>query len=90
MKVIKDQDIISEPRSVGWNDPISNHPIFNKTFPEDGPLKFATENATNNVSRQELVTYKRRNGKMVRETVVRVFTPNDYVDHTNTVILSEL
>ncbi len=85
MKVIKAQDIISEPRSVGWNDPIAN-----KSFPEDGPLKFATENGTNNVSRQELVTYKRRNGKMVRETVVRVFSTNDYIDHTNTVILSEL
>ena len=85
MKVIKAQDIISEPHSVGWNDPMDF-----QTFPENGPLKLATQLSTKNVSRQELVTYKIREGRMVRETVVRVFTANDYIDHTSTVILPEL
>lgn len=59
-------------------------------YPEDGPLRFATQNETKNVTRQELITYKKRDDKMVRETVVRTFTSDDYTDYTNIVILSEL
>jgi hypothetical protein len=59
-------------------------------LPENGPFKGATEATTDDVVRQELVTYKKRDGYLVRQTTVRVFDSVDYIDNTTTVVLFKL
>ena len=59
-------------------------------FPQEGPFKEATEATTDDVVRQELVTYKKRDGYFVRQTTVRVFDSVDYIDNTTTVVLFKL
>ena len=59
-------------------------------LPDDGPFKGATEAITDDVVRQELVTYKKRDGYLVKETTVRVFDSIDYIDNTTTVVLFKL
>jgi hypothetical protein len=59
-------------------------------LPENGPFKGATEATTDDVVRQELVTYKKRDGYFVRQTTVRVFDSVDYIDNTTTVVLFKL
>ena len=59
-------------------------------LPDDGPLKGATEATTDDVVRQELVTYKKRDGYLVRQTTVRVFDSVDYIDNTTTAVLFKL
>ena len=59
-------------------------------LPENGPFKGATEAATDDVVRQELVTYKKRDGYLVRQTTVRVFDSVDYIDNTTTAVLFKL
>ena len=59
-------------------------------LPDDGPFKGATETTTDDVVRQELVTYKKRDGYLVRQTTVRVFDSVDYIDNTTTAVLFKL
>ena len=59
-------------------------------LPDDGPVKGATEAATDDVVRQELITYRTRDGYLVRETTIRVFTSGDYIDNTTTAVLFKL
>jgi hypothetical protein len=59
-------------------------------LPENGPFKGATEAATDDVVRQELITYRTRDGYLVRETTVRVFDSVDYIDNTTTAVLFKL
>ena len=59
-------------------------------LPENGPFKGATEATTDDVVRQELVTYKKRDGYFVRQTTVRVFDSVDYIDNTTTAVLFKL
>ena len=59
-------------------------------LPDDGPFNGATEATTEDVVRQELVTYKKRDGYLVRQTTVRVFDSVDYIDNTTTVVLFKL
>ena len=53
-------------------------------------FKGATEAATDDVVRQELITYRTRDGYLVRETTVRVFDSVDYIDNTTTAVLFKL
>ena len=52
---------------------------------ESGPLKEAI-NDTEGVVKQELITYKIKNGMLYKEVVVRRFQGNkgDYIDHSST------
>ena len=59
-------------------------------LPENGPFKGATEATTDDVVRQELTTYRTRDGYLVRETTIRVFTYGDYIDNTTTAVLFKL
>jgi len=58
-----------------------------ESLPLDGPLKMASEENTDKTLRQELVTYMKRDGFIIRHTVVRVFTNNDYIDHKTSMVL---
>ena len=50
---------------------------------EDGPLKNAFERDTKGVVKQEFITYVLKNNQLVKETVVRKFSPGgDYTDST--------
>ena len=46
---------------------------------EPGPLKSALENTTG-VIKQELITYRVRNGQLIKESVSRKFSASDYHD----------
>ena len=59
-------------------------------LPDEGPFKGAIEAATDDVVRQELITYRTRDGYLVRETTVRVFDSVDYIDNTTTAVLFKL
>ena len=59
-------------------------------FPQEGPFKEATEATTDDVVRQELVTYKKRDGYLIRQTTIRVFDSVDYIDNTTTAVLFKL
>ena len=59
-------------------------------LPENGPFKEATEATTDDVVRQELITYRTRDGYLVRETTVRVFDSVDYIDNTTTAVLFKI
>jgi len=52
---------------------------------EKGPLKEAI-NDTEGVVKQELITYRIKNGMLYKETVVRRFKgkDGDYIDHSST------
>ena len=48
---------------------------------EDGPLKNAFERDTKGVVKQEFITYVVKNNQLVKESVVRKFSPGgDYTD----------
>jgi len=56
----------------------------------DGPFKNAFDADTVGVVRREIVTYRFKNGVMVRETVVRdYYKSGDYHDTVNTMPLAE-
>jgi len=59
-------------------------------LPENGPFKEATEATTDDVVRQELITYRTRDGYLIRQTTVRVFDSVDYIDNTTTAVLFKL
>ena len=49
---------------------------------EPGPLKSAMEK-TEGVISQELVTFRVRNGQLIKETVTRRFSKDDYHDSSS-------
>ena len=57
----------------------------------EGPLKSALDNlSSQGVIRRELVTYKMKSGKMIRETVCREYrSDGDYTDHSVSTPLNE-
>jgi hypothetical protein len=58
---------------------------------EEGPFKAAAEAATDGVIKQELVTYRIKDGNLRKETSHRYFTDkNDYHDTTSVEILTEV
>ena len=95
---IKPDDILPEPPTYGWNESPSQ--IWNEdltvkvyekdTLPREGPFQHAVEANTEGVVRQELTTYKKRDGYFIKETNTRVFCDSDYTDSTHTTILYKL
>ena len=56
----------------------------------EGPFKNAFDADTNGVVRREIVTYRVKNGTMVKETAVRdYYASGDYHDSQNTMPLAE-
>jgi hypothetical protein len=56
----------------------------------DGPFKNAFDADTTGVVRREIVTYRVKNGMMVKETAVRdYYASDDYHDSQNTMPLVE-
>ena len=56
----------------------------------DGPFKNAFDADTAGVVRREIVTYRYKNGVMVKETAVRdYYKDGDYHDTVNTMPLAE-
>ena len=56
---------------------------------QEGPFKSAVEAATDNVIKQELITYYvNDDDNTAKETAVRKFAKDDYTDHTSTEILT--
>jgi len=50
---------------------------------EDGPLRSAFERDTKGIVKQEFITYVIKDKQLVKETVVRKFSPGgDYTDST--------
>lgn len=51
----------------------------------DGPLKRAFDLLdSDGVLSRELITYRKRNGMLVKEVVTRTYTDRDYIDGTST------
>lgn len=51
----------------------------------DGPFKNAFEGDTEGVIRREIVTYRQKNGMLVKETATRdYYSDNDYNDSIST------
>tara|TARA_B100000768_G_scaffold121022_1_gene111998 strand:- start:464 stop:652 length:189 start_codon:yes stop_codon:yes gene_type:complete len=55
-----------------------------------GPFKTEFEASTEGVIRQELITYKIRDGLMIKELSVRKYTTNDYIDSKCSIPLGEI
>ena len=55
-----------------------------------GPFKSAFEASTEGVIRQELITYRMRDGILIKEVNVRKYTPNDYIDSKDVIPLGEI
>ena len=56
----------------------------------DGPFTQDFNNDLNGVVRRELITYRYKNGMLVKETAVRNYTSDDYTDSTSSTPLPEL
>jgi ribosomal protein S8E len=56
----------------------------------NGPLTHAFAEAHKVASRQELITYYTRNGNLIKETIVRVYSSDrDYIDSSSIVVLGK-
>ena len=55
----------------------------------EGPFKSAKDADTNGVTRQEIITYRKRDGYLVKETAVRVFDQTDYTDQTASIVIAK-
>lgn len=56
----------------------------------DGPFKSAFDADTNGVVRREIVTYRMKNGMMIKETASRdYYQSGDYHDSQNSLPLAE-
>jgi hypothetical protein len=54
----------------------------------DGPLTWEMDSGFEHAIRQELVTYSVHQGRVIRLTVIRTYTPSrDYNDSVSTVVL---
>ena len=50
---------------------------------KDGPLKAALEDEDKNIIMQKVITYRIKNGMLVKETINRKFYGDDYIDSTH-------
>ena len=58
---------------------------------QEGPFKSAIEAATDNIIKQELITYYvNDDGNTAKKVAVRKFAKEDYTDHTSTEILTSI
>jgi predicted peptidase len=55
-----------------------------------GPFKSAFQASTEGVIRQEFITYRMRDGMMIKEVNVRKYTPDDYIDSKDVIPLGEI
>lgn len=55
----------------------------------DGPFQQAFDTDTRGVVRREIVTYRYKDGVMIKETATRTYTGNDYNDSRSTIPLVE-
>jgi len=69
---------------------ISGKAITTSNVGTSGPFKSAFEASTEGVIRQELITYRMRDGIMIKEVNVRKYTPNDYIDSKDVIPLGEI
>lgn len=63
---------------------------FGQPLDVEGPFHTATTSKENTAGyiRQEFITYKKRSGKLIKETISRVYSENgDYVDSTHVVVI---
>jgi len=57
---------------------------------KEGPFYAAFQGDTTGVIKQELHTYRIRNGVLVKETVSRCYSKNDYLDSVSVTPLAEV
>ena len=57
---------------------------------KQGPFYAAFEGDTTGVIKQELITYRIRDGVLVKEVVQRKYSKNDYQDNTSVTPLAEV
>ena len=57
---------------------------------KQGPFYAAFKGDTMGVIKQELITYRIRDGVLVKETVSRDYSKNDYQDSTSVTPLAEI
>ena len=50
---------------------------------KDGPLKAALEDEDKNIIMQKVITYRIKDGMLIKETIDRKFYGNDYIDSTH-------
>lgn len=62
---------------------------YNMTIMREGPFFDAFEGTTNGVLRQELITYKIRDGMLVMERTMRHYVGDDYTDSVSSIPLAE-
>ena len=56
----------------------------------DGPLLQAFDNLPQGIVRQELTSYFMRDGKLIKQTVERIFnSKGDYIDSTSVIPLTK-
>jgi len=57
---------------------------------KDGPLLQAFDNLPQGIVRQELTSYFMRDGKLIKQTVERIFdSTGDYIDSTSVIPLTK-
>jgi hypothetical protein len=56
----------------------------------DGPFQEAFGTDTTGVVRREIVTYRYKDGIMIKETAARVYTGSDYNDSSSSIPLVEI
>lgn len=57
---------------------------------KDGPLLQAFDNLPQGIVRQELTSYFMRDGKLIKQTVERIFnSKGDYIDSTSVIPLTK-
>lgn len=60
------------------------------TMDKDGPLLQAFDNLPQGIVRQELTSYFMRDGRLIKQTVERIFnSKGDYIDSTNVIPLTK-
>jgi hypothetical protein len=84
------RDIVFELAETVYSTQIDDETITINIPDDDGPFKSAFEASTEGVIRQELVTYRMRNGLMIKEVNTRKYTPDDYIDSKDVIPLGEV
>lgn len=60
------------------------------TMDKDGPLLQAFDNLPQGIVRQELTSYFMRDGRLIKQTVERIFnSKGDYIDSTSVIPLTK-
>ena len=56
----------------------------------DGPFKTTFDADTNGVVRREIITYRYRDGILIKEIATRTYSGNDYNDSTSSIPMPEI